>query len=410
MMPWIQVNQLSDVYGESFFIFHEDKFRANFHDLNTSFNSVYHNTRVAYSYKTNYTPAICRIVDDMGGYAEVVSEMEYVLAKNLSVEDTHIIYNGPYKSIDSFRAALKAGTIVNLDSMRDYENLLLVAMEVPEIKLAVAIRCNFPLDRDKVSRFGFDVQGEEFREVTEGIRWSSNIRLSGLHCHFPNRDLESYGIRARQMLKLSRKLFRDPPDFLNLGGGFFGGMPASLQKNYKNKLPTFHDYAKLIGDLFNDAFEHAGKLPILFIEPGTALVANTFKFYTKVISKKIIRGHHIVTVAGSIFNISPTARLMNLPVTVLRQSGHLETNDNNELWDVAGYTCIETDYLTLGMQGPVDVGDFLVYENVGSYSVVMKPPFILPNVPILKKSIQNTDLTLIKRGETYDYIFQNFEN
>ncbi len=408
MMQWLQAKRLSEVHGDSFFIFDEDKFKSNFLNLSAAFNSFYSNTRIAYSYKTNYTPAICKIVNEMNGYAEVVSEMEYTLAVNLGVDYKKIIYNGPYKSFESIRIALISGSIVNLDSMRDYYNLLVVSVEFPEKIISVAVRCNFPIGNEQPSRFGFDVDGDEFRDIMNSIKLRKNIRLSGLHCHFPDRNLDSFGVRAQKILNLSSQLFNDPPDFLNLGGGFFSGMPDSLQKMYKMKLPSFYDYAKLIGEMFSDAFKGCRKLPILLIEPGTALVADTFMFYTKIISIKNIRGRLIATVAGSIFNISPSARSINLPVTILRQLSESVSESEDKFYDIAGFTCIEADYLTKELLGTMDVEDFLVYENVGSYSIVMKPPFILPNVPVLKKSSSDTAFTLIKHRETSDYIFQNF--
>ena len=75
---------------------------------------------------------------------------------------------------------------------------------------------------------------------------------------------------------------------------------------------------------------------------------------------------------------------------------------------MGGYTCIESDYLYQNYNGPLTVGDFVVFESAGSYSVVMKPPFILPNVPILEV---NDDLSVevIKRQESFSDLFQTFK-
>ena len=48
----------------------------------------------------------------------------------------------------------------------------------------------------------------------------------------------------------------------------------------------------------------------------------------------------------------------------------------------------------------------IVISNCGSYSLVMKPPFILPNFPILDISEGETEV--IKRGETFDDLFHTF--
>ena len=58
-------------------------------------------------YKTNYTPQLCRIVNDEGGYAEIASEMEYYAARKIGVPINKIVYNGPSKSKKSLSKLLK---------------------------------------------------------------------------------------------------------------------------------------------------------------------------------------------------------------------------------------------------------------------------------------------------------------
>ncbi len=407
-LSWELVSALARTHGESFYVFDEARFRKNFTRLGAAFTTLYQDTRIAYSYKTNYTPAICKIVDQMGGYAEVVSEMEYDLARRLGVSGQHIIYNGPYKSFRSVRSALHDGAILNLDSMRDYASVISVASEAPQRDFSVGLRCNFAVAEDCTSRFGFDTNGAEFWSVIEGIRSSPNVSLSGLHCHFPNRDLASFGSRTVQMLDIASRVFPSPPAFLDIGGGFFGTMPESLQQTYKTRPPDFTQYAETICSLLSTAYATSPTQPTLYIEPGTAMVADTLKFYSAVINIKSIKGRGIATVAGSIFNISPHSRVRHLPVRVIRSEDSNGAARSSERFDIAGYTCIEDDYLTRGLSGPLKVGDFLEYSNVGSYSIVMKPPFILPNVPILAISEEHREVFVIRQGESAADLFGSF--
>lgn len=406
-LSWKHVNAFAKTYGDSFYVFDHSRLRENFARLTAAFTARYRDTRIAYSYKTNYTPAICKVVDELGGYAEVVSEMEYDLARRLGISGQHIIYNGPYKSFGSVRNALYAGAIVNLDSMRDYASVMSVASEAPHRSLSVGLRCNFAVAEDCTSRFGFDTNGSEFQRVIKGIRSSRNVSLSGLHCHFPNRDLASFRLRTLQMLDIASRVFPSPPAFLDLGGGFFGEMPESMQHTYKIKPPDFTEYAETICGLLDSAYATSRRKPVLYIEPGTALVADTLKFYTTVISLKNIKGRGIATVTGSIFNISPHSRVRHLPVRVIRSQGDAAARIA-EQYDIAGYTCIEDDYLTKGLSGPLKVGDFLEYSNVGSYSIVMKPPFILPNVPILEISEERGEVFIIRHGQSATNLFEGF--
>ena len=74
--------------------------------------------------------------------------------------------------------------------------------------------------------------------------------------------------------------------------------------------------------------------------------------------------------------------------------------------DFGGFTCIESDYLYRHYAGALAQGDIVIFGNVGSYSVVLKPPFILPNFPVLDLSEGGEEL--IKRGENFDDLFHTF--
>lgn len=394
------VLDLSADYGDDFFVFDEQKFINNFKGLDEAFKKYYSKFRIGYSYKTNYTPYICKLVDELGGMAEVVSEMELELAERLGVSSENIIYNGPSKSSESLKRALEKGCIVNLDSIRDLEILVELAKFKSNQNFSCVLRCNFPLENGQVSRFGFDVEGGEFLEAINKINSIENVQLDGLHCHFPNRDLESYAARINTMLELIDANFDVPPKYLNVGGGFFSKMPEDMWGQFGGQPPTFDDYARVIGGALSKRYPEENG-PVLFVEPGTALVADTFSFYCKVISVKDVRGRNIATVQGSIFTISPTARNQNLPVSLITTSPIEDST-----FDIAGFTCIEGDYLSKEVGFKIRQGDFILYENVGSYSIVMKPPFILPAPPILR--VNNKKYKVIKERESNSNVFERF--
>ena len=102
------------------------------------------------------------------------------------------------------------------------------------------------------------------------------------------------------------------------------------------------------------------------------------------------------------FDISPMARSRNLPVTAVHKMRYGSSQKN----DIVGFTCIEKDVLTEEFEAPLRVGDFVAYSNVGSYSTVMKPPFILPANPIL--AYDGGCLEIARRRETVDDVFATF--
>lgn len=405
MMNWEGAEALAQQSGDGFFVFDEARFRSNFQALHKAFSDHYAPVKIGYSYKTNYTPYLCKIVHELGGFAEVVSVMEYRLAQKLGVPGERIIFNGPCKNKEEFEEAAASGTTLNLDSARDIALLGEFATAHPTTRATLVLRCNFALRDGEISRFGLDVGSDEFNAALAMIDAHDTLELSGLHCHFPDRDLESFGLRAHKLVALAKELFPNgAPRTLNIGGGYFSNMPEALRQSFSAPPASFEDYGKLVGDILSDAYPDENDRPTLFLEPGTAVVADTFSFFCRVLSVRSVRGRDIATVAGSMFDISPTARSRNLPASIVSQSG--ETGETS--YDITGFTCIEGDILTEGLSGQIAADDFIRYDNVGSYSVVMRPPFILPARAVFANT-PNGDHICIKRAQSVDDVFQNFE-
>ncbi len=390
----------ADKYGESFYILDSEQFRLNFLELQTAFRNIYPNSNIAYSYKTNYTPKLCRIVDELGGYAEIVSDMEYEIAKRVGVKPEKIIFNGPYKNFKAVEELLLSGGTVNLDSMYEIPLIRNIALNNPHKTINIGIRCNFDINDGLVSRFGFDIDSNEFSDVF-ALTKIENVHLKAMHCHFATRRLETWAPRAKEMIKLIDKL-KIKPDHIDLGGGLFGKMGDTLKSQFDSYIPDYTDYAKEIATLFTNHFTGNYK-PMLFIEPGSAIVGDAMKFSAKVINIKTVRNNPIATLLGSIYNINPTLNKKNPPIIIYSCNDNVTKYEN---LDFGGFTCIESDYLYKGYSGKLSVDDYVVFDNVGSYSIVLKPPFILPNFAIV--DLSGDKLELIKQPEVFDDLFHTY--
>lgn len=403
----LNYNILNDIgrnHGDAFYLLDTEQFELNFHELLKAFRKFYPETYIAYSYKTNYTPRLCRMVDDMGGYAEVVSDMELEIARRIGVPYSKVHFNGPVKNIEAVREVILGGGIVNLDDYVEVPAITELAAQHPDMTINVGLRCNFQINDGTLSRFGFDVEKKEFSELVAHLNGIGNIRIAGLHCHFASRRGETWKPRAEGMCKLVDELCTEMPDHVDLGGGLFGKMKNSLKAQFGMHIPTYKEYAQEAAKTIAEHFGECKNQPKLFIEPGSALVGDAMRFAARVKSIKDIRGKKIATLMGSIYNINPTLNKKNPPITVMHDET-LSTSEYADL-DFAGFTCIESDYLYRGYNGPLSIRDFVVFENVGSYSVVLKPPFILPNFPVLE--LKEGKAEIIKRQETFDDLFHTY--
>ncbi len=388
-------------YGEAFYLLDINRFIGNYRELLSAFRAVYPKTEIAYSYKTNYIPALCRAVNGLGGYAEVVSHMEYALARRIGVPFEKIVFNGPYKRPDAVRELLLGGGTVHLDSARELEPLQALAKENPGKQLNVGIRVNFPIGDGKLSRFGFDVEGDDFLAALRCVEKTPNLHLQALHCHFAPRDLETWKPRAAGMAVLVRR-FGLRPDRIDLGGGMFGKMDERLKRQFGGEIPSYQEYAKAVGEGFQP-FLQGDTQPVLMIEPGSALVGDCMDLAAKVFGVKTIREHRIATVLASTHNIQMGSKTPSVDVISMNSN----PPDAEGPVDIAGYTCIESDLLVRDYPGPVSAGDYVVFYNVGSYSIVLKPPFILPNVPVLIVR-DGQPIEVAKRAEEPGDVFQTY--
>ena len=125
------ITNLREEYGDAFYLLDSEQFQKNFIELRDTFRSIYPNFNIAYSYKTNYTPKFCKLVDKMGGYAEVVSEMEMEIALRCGVKHNRIIWNGPIKNSQKLEEFLVAGGIDNVDCIEELDIIKGIAKRHP---------------------------------------------------------------------------------------------------------------------------------------------------------------------------------------------------------------------------------------------------------------------------------------
>ena len=134
-----QALKLIKQYGSPLYVFHADEFIHNYKQLLNAFTSIYPKYNIGYSFKTNYTPEIIKVVKELGGLAEVVSNMEYELAKKIGYTSKDIIYNGPVKGQGLFEH-LANGGIANIDSLDELESVIEFASTInSNIKIALEL-------------------------------------------------------------------------------------------------------------------------------------------------------------------------------------------------------------------------------------------------------------------------------
>lgn len=407
MLSYKMLDETAKRFGESFYLLDRAQIKRNYEKLINAFQKIYKDTSIAYSYKTNYIPQICKVINELGGAAEVVSEMELWLAQSIGVKSNEIYYNGPYKKPEYIEKAMLSGAHVNLDAEYEIEIVHKIAEKYPEHLFEIGLRCNIDIGQEEPSRFGFDVASGALQKAMEDVGRIRNVEVTGLHCHIPFRTLESYRKRVEKM-DMILNMFPDRHfAYISMGGGYMGEIEDQMKSQFNFNPPSFEDYADVVAGFMRDRYQNQTNAPTLIIEPGSALAANAMKYVARVLNIKRVRDLYIASLTGSTFQMNPSVKNMNRPIEVYCVSDNTDRRDSYRNLYMAGYTCIESDYLYKGYDGRLGVGDYVVFGNAGSYSVVMKPPFILPDIPILE--IQDDgEITVWKEAQKVEEVFNRF--
>lgn len=393
MNSYKQIQDISNFCGsKSFYLFDSRKFTENFCNLKSCFQTYYSNVELGFSFKTNYVPYIVQIAKKLGAKAEVVSYFEYLISKEIGFEGEDIIFNGPIKRKGELLVALEEGALINVDSYKEF-NLVEDLLTENNFVARLGIRCNFSIIDREESRFGVPVDGSEFTQLCNKIKENPSINFEGFHCHFSTstRSIASFEDRARKLIEIAKKSGLKF-NFLDIGGGFFGNISEELKSRFDFSPPSYQDYGKSIGSIFKDEFPDEDIK--LIIEPGIAVIADTIKFFTEVFSIKKIKNKNIVIADGSYQNIRPMGNGKPLPFNVIKKK------DSQLLHNVeiTGYTCMEFDCLGVIEEIAVEEEDYIVFENIGAYSIVLKAPFIKGNFPIVAEG-EDDEYIIIKEKE-----------
>lgn len=386
-----------------YYVIKEEALAGEYNTLSSNLQKYWGNVVVGYSFKTNSLPWLISFMKERGAYAEVVSHDEYLLAKYMGYKDSEIIYNGPYKDRESFRNILLAGGYLNMDSRYELAWLKELSEEYPDRNFKVGIRVNFDLERmcpgettmkEESGRFGFCYETGAFADVLQQIQKLSNVKVNGLHLHSSSksRSVKIFESIAKMAVRL-KKEFDLSVEYVDMGGGYCGGIKGR---------PTYDDYIPAITKVLKNEFRPEETK--LIVEPGISLISSAFTFVTKVLDVRDIKGNRYLITDGSRFNVDTTMIKTSYFYHVEYEGDKIR--DNMKLQHVTGFTCMEADRLFKIENLPeLKVGDRIVYENVGGYTMSLNPLFIqyFPDAYVEKEG----HLTLVRKKWGPEQYVQN---
>lgn len=401
----VTVGSLLKQYGSPLFVISENQIRRNFKNANRIFKTRYPKVQFAWSYKTNYLNAVCRIFHQEGSWAEVVSGFEYDKALGNNVPGNKIIFNGPDKTDEQLIMAARNNSLIHIDHYDELYSLIKLSKE-NNLKPRVAIRVNMDTGiYPKWDRFGFNFENGQAWNALTRILSNSELELVGLHCHIGTFMLsaQAYATAARNLCELSwavKEKYGKVLQYIDLGGGF--PSTNTLKGAYlpgTDTVPSIDQFADAITDVILGYGFKPEELPTLILETGRALVDDAGYLLGTVLATKRLSDGRRATILDFGINSLFTSFWYEHKVSPAKP-----IKNQTEEMVLYGPLCMNIDVIRESIVMPMlEKGDQVVVHKVGAYNMTQWMQFITlrPNI-VLIDTDNNTHV--IRESESLDYL------
>ena len=410
----IPVKDLIDKYGSPVFVLSENTIKEKFNQANKAFTTRYPKVQFAWSYKTNYLDAVCRIYHKEGSWAEVVSGFEYDKAIKNGVVGNHIIFNGPDKSKDDLKKAIKNASLIHVDHFDELYTIIELAKTMEETpKLAIRVNMDTGI-YPQWDRFGFNYENGDAWNALNRILLNEKLELVGLHTHIGTYIMTptAYGVAASKLAELAVRIdrkFNHKVKYIDMGGGF--ASENTLKGAYlpgTDTCPSFDDYAEAITNALINSEIDPGHLPVLFLETGRALIDDAGSLLGTVLANKRLadgRRSTIIDIGVNILFTSFWYEHNIVPAQV--------TTQHTEDTTIYGPLCMNIDVVRAAIQFPLmNKGEHVVISRIGAYNmtqwmqfITLRPKIVLidseKNVHIIRQNETNESLTNLENIPKY---------
>jgi diaminopimelate decarboxylase len=366
----ILLNEILKTYATPLIIFLENRVRNNINTFNKVFKSVFNNFQCFYSFKANFLPEICNIIQSEGLGAELIGLPELKLALKLQFPTDKIIVGGPYLPQELIEKCvqekIKEIVVYNMNDLIRINSIAKKSQTIQDICLRINTQ-KFG------SKLGIFLNHSNVIKLKKIINESKNLRITTLLSHYSTQmnNFELFEKNVNILLDNIKILFDAgiKIENINLGGGF--PEAVIMPENQLRELATRIDF--LISN-FELSFKN------IYFEPGRYLVGDAGLLIAKIV--KVTDDRWIFLNIGN--HICPkfaksSMRFYN--ATRIEEPHKFKTS-------IAGIMPTDQDVLAKDyfFTNDLEEGDFVIITNVGAYNLTFSNrfPYLLPNIILVK--------------------------
>ncbi|MBS5939142.1 diaminopimelate decarboxylase [Clostridium sartagoforme] len=405
----VKATSLAKEFGTPLYVMDEQLLLDNCRGYINAFRAKEEKNRVAFAGKAFLTVEMCKLIDREGLYLDVVSGGELYTAYKANFPMDKIYFHGNNKTLDEIELGIKLGigrfVVDNLWEMSKINEVAEKYNKKQDIYLrltpGIEAHTHDYIKTGQIdSKFGFAPVGNIILEaVKQGLSLES-VNLVGLHCHIGSQIFETEPFRdaAEVMLKFINEIKQETGHLieeLDLGGGF------GIYYSEGDKPKSIEDYCNVILDRVDEVCRELNlKRPILTIEPGRSIVANSgTTLYTVGSIKEIPEIRKYVAVDGGMTdNIRPALYGAKYEAFIANKAD----SPANDKVTVAGKCCESGDILINDIEiQKAEGGDILAVLSTGAYGFSMASGYNR----ILKPAVvfvRNGEARIVSKRQTYE--------
>ncbi|MCL2136488.1 MAG: diaminopimelate decarboxylase [Coriobacteriia bacterium] len=377
----VDLVELASELGTALYVMDEAALRHQLRAYQDAFDQGWADYAVAYAAKAFICKAMCRLVDEEGGWLDVSSGGELAIALAADFPTERIIMHGNNKTERELVEAVTVGVgRIVVDCFEELQRLQQICEGQGLIqKIQLRIKPGVVPDThshivtgNEDSKFGFGIADGWAMQAVALALAANNLELCGLHAHIGSQifNYAAYDDTVNALFALIQKSQAElgyTPSELNLGGG------VGAAYLHEQEPPSIEGFVQLILEVIAqkcDDFNVEKTAMRLFIEPGRSIVANAgVTLYTVGAVKDLPGVRTYVAVDGGMSDNIRTA-LYDARYECLIANRANDARD--AIVTVAGKHCESGDVLVIdgSIQEP-QVGDILVVLTTGAYNQSM---------------------------------------
>ncbi len=336
------------------------------------------NTLHAIAVKANPVVTILKRIQVAGHGAEVASIGEFNLALKAGFSANSIIYDSPVKTQDELEVALKAGVLINANTL---EELTVIAKLYDSLKSnsKVGIRINPETGAGEINSTSVAMKYSKFgvslsqHRATLTQAFIDYPWLTGIHVHIGSQGmsldqlLDGVGAVYDFFIDIKTTTKTANIDTFNIGGG----LPAKYKET--DTPSQFSEYATAIQKRCPDLFAPNILLCTEFgrsIHASCGWVASKVEYIVDNDSSKSTLLTHLG--ADMFLRKAYSPDDWHHELSIYDSTGQLREGTNKQ-YQVAGPLCFAGDYLSRDVSLPADIckGDRLIIHDAGAYTFSM---------------------------------------